>query len=459
MGYLNLMILLSRYIFAGFGLIFILVCFSFMKPFISYPLGNKSSKNHFLYICLLFFHLTGSSILLAKAVDAGIRIEVFIGSLVVFLLFTVSTWLLRLFKHHDQLILWNIVFFLLDVGYIMLERLDHRLAMRQVAWMVFGILAAIILPVVLRRLLAPKYQWLYLACGVVCMLLPFIFGEAKNGAINWVSIGPIAFQPSEFGKVFLVLYLSASFAKWHDKKYTLKNLMVVCGAMGFFMICLVFQRDLGGALLYYLLFLVLILVATQKYWYPVLGLMAGGVAAMAGYFLFGHVRVRVEAWLDPWADISGKGYQVVQGLFAMGTWGWFGSGLTRGIPDKIPIATTDYIFAALCEEFGNLFGIVVILCYLGIVLQGFAIVLRQKTPFNVFVTLGFSSIVGFQSLIILGGVLKLIPLTGITLPFVSYGGTSMIVSLGMIGILTILSYESTKTTKITKITKTKERGK
>lgn len=447
MGYLNLMILLSRYVFAGFGLIFILVCFSFMKPFISYPLGNKNSKNHFLYICLLFFHLTGSSILFAKAGDPLTRTQIFIASLIVFLLFTVSTWLLRLFKHQDQLVLWNIVFFLLDVGYIMLERLDHQLAMRQVAWMVVGILGAITLPVIFRRLLAPRYKWFYLICGMVCMLLPFIFGEAKNGAINWVSIGPIAFQPSEFGKVFLVLYLSASFANCNEKEYTLRDLVVVCVAMAVFMICLVFQRDLGGALLYYLLFLVMLLVATQKYWYPLLGLGAGALAAVAGYFLFGHVRVRVEAWLDPWADISGKGYQVVQGLFAMGTWGWFGSGLTRGIPDKIPIATTDYIFAALCEEFGNLFGIVVILCYLGIVLQGFNIVLKQKTSFNVFVALGFSAMVGFQSLIILGGVLKLIPLTGITLPFVSYGGTSMIVSLGMIGILTILSYESTKTTK------------
>ncbi|MGL4344296.1 MAG: FtsW/RodA/SpoVE family cell cycle protein [Cellulosilyticaceae bacterium] len=442
MGYLNLMILLSRYIFAGFGLIFIVVAFSFMKPFISYPLGDKSSKNHFLYICLSFFHLAGSSILLAKAEEVQIRQEIFIGSLVVFALITVSTWLLRLFKYHEQLILWNIVFFLLDVGYIMLERLDHQLAMRQVAWMLVGILGALIVPVIFKKMIHPKFKWVYFGATTFCMLLPFIFGESKNGAINWVSIGPIAFQPSEVGKVFLVLFLSAVLEGWQQKKQAVKQLAILCGTTGFFLICLVLQRDLGGALLYYLVFLVLMLVGTQKFWYSLIGLFGGSIAAIMGYFLFGHVRVRVEAWLNPWADISGKGYQVVQGLFAIGTWGWFGSGLTRGIPQKIPIATTDYIFAALCEEFGNLFGIVIILCYLGVVLQGFKVVLIQKTRFNVMVAIGLASVIGFQTLIILGGVLKLIPLTGITLPFVSYGGTSMIVSLGIVGILTVLSHQA-----------------
>lgn len=439
MGYLNLMILLSRYIFAGFGLIFILVCFSFMKPFISYPLGDKSSKNHFLYMCLSFFHLTGTSILIAKVADGTLKKEIFLSSLVLFALITVSTWVLRAFKYHDQLIIWNIVFFLVDVGYIMLERLNHQEAMRQVGWFTVGVIGALILPIIFRRMIHPKFQWFYLGIAMLCMVLPFVFGESRNGAVNWVSIGPVAFQPSEFGKVFLILFFSAYFHKWYQQGYRFKQVLIACGIMGFFLACLVLQRDLGGALLYYLLFMVLLFVATQKFWYPLIGIVAGALGSVVGYFLFGHVRVRVEAWLNPWADISGKGYQVVQGLFAMGTWGWFGSGLTRGIPEKIPIATTDYIFAALCEEFGNLFGIVIILCYLGIVLQGFRIVLLQKKSFPLMVSIGFTSLLGFQTLIILGGVLKLIPLTGITLPFVSYGGTSMVVSLGIIGILTLLS--------------------
>lgn len=186
----------------------------------------------------------------------------------------------------------------------------------------------------------------------------------------------------------------------------------------------------------------MLFIGTQKFWLPLLGLGGGALASVAGYMLFSHVRVRVEAWLNPWADISGGGYQVVQGLFAMGTWGWFGSGLTRGIPTKIPFVTTDYIFAAIAEEFGNLFAIVVILCYLAIILQGLKIALMQKERFELFVCIGIVALLGFQVFIILGGVLKIIPLTGITVPFVSYGGTSLLVSIGMIGILGILAYKA-----------------
>lgn len=447
MAYLNLMILLSRYIFGGFALVFIIVIFSGMKPFIGYNLGSTSSKNSLLYICIFFFHLGASSILIGKA-DASLRGEMLQNSIFFFILFTSMTVVLRLLKQQEQLLLWNIIFFLLDVSYIMLERLAHELARKQLGWMVLALMLALVLPPLCKRLMKPKYKYLYLGILVSMMLLPFIFGKATNGAINWVNIGPVAFQPSEIGKIALIFFLAAQFYKFEQNKHQWRTLYISGAGVGVALVALVLQRDLGGALLYYLTFLMMVLVGTHKIWLPLIGVGVGGVGSLFGYFLFSHVRVRVNNWIDPWQDISGSGYQVVQGLFAMGTWGWFGSGLTKGIPEKIPYATTDYIFAAISEEFGNLFAIIVILCYLGIVIQSLKIVLKQTDAFFALVITGIAVLLGLQTFIILGGVLKVIPLTGVTLPFVSYGGSSLLISIGMVGLLSYFSYY--KHQKITK---------
>ena len=440
MGYFNLMILLSRYIFAGFGILFVAVAFSFMKPFITYSLGTLGEKNKFLYLCITFFHLGGVSIIAGKQPDLQIRMTVILNGLMVFFIITLTLWLLKLWHRQHEMILWNLVFFLMDIGYLMLERLDHNLATRQVMAYMIGIAAALIIPSILPVLIHAKNKYFYLALLMMTMLLPFFFGDEILGATNWVQIAGISFQPSEIGKVALVLFLASLFSeiKPKSKRQVLGfSAVVVLGAL----VCLVLQRDLGAALLYYLTFLMMIFIATEKAILPILGMFLGSLGATVGYFVFSHVRIRVEAWLDPWKDISGTGYQVVQGLFAMGTWGWLGSGLTRGAPNKIPFAAADYIFAALCEEFGNLMGIVILFVYLGIILQCMQIALKQKSAFNRFVAMGIATLFAIQTFIIIGGVLKLIPLTGITSPFLSAGGSSFIVSIGMIGIMTYFSYQ------------------
>lgn len=444
MPYLELMILLSRYIFAGFGIIFIVLVFSYMKPFISYSLGLPQQKNTLLYICISFFHLGGTAILFGKAPDLVTRQGLLFNSLIFFAVMTLVRWLIKLLKRQDELIIWHIIFFLVDVSYIMLERLNHGEATKQIIWFVLGMSIALFLPNLCGRLIKPKYKVLYMVLTIMMIVLPFIFGEAKYGAINWVQIGPIGFQPSEFGKVTFIMFLAAHFHEFNYKEHRMKELLIACGVTGFILLALVMQRDLGGALLYGLTFLVMLYIGTKNAFLPLLGIVGGAGASFIAYFLFGHVRVRVQAWLDPWSDISNTGYQVVQGLFAMGTWGWFGSGLTRGIPTTIPIVTTDYIFAAICEEFGNLFGIVILLCFLGLILQGLKAALIQLDDFSKFLCIGFVVILGLQTLIIIGGVMKLLPLTGITLPFVSYGGTSLFVSLAMMGILTYLIRKTLK---------------
>ncbi len=435
------MILLSRYIFAGFGVLFVLVSYSFMDPFISYPLGGVIERNKFLHLCIAFFHLGGVAIIAGKQEDLPIRMAIVVNGIIVFALISITLWLLRIWKRHDELIMWNIMFFLMDIGYIMLERLNHKMATKQVAAYVVGVAAALVFPNILARLIKPKYKYLYLSVLIIMMLLPFTFGGRVLGAINWIEIAGVSLQPSEIGKVALVLFLASIFYDLGQSCNKKKTIIFAIGTVAATLGCLVLQRDLGAALLYYLTFLIMLFMATQNYILPFLGMLAGAFGSVMGHMLFRHVRVRVQAFVNPWQDISGTGYQVVQGLFAIGTWGWFGSGLTRGIPHKIPFSANDYIFAAICEEFGNLMGIIILLCYLAVIFQCIKVALKQKNEFFMFVAVGIATLFAIQIFIIIGGVLKLIPLTGITAPFLSAGGSSVVVSIGMIGLITYFSHQ------------------
>ncbi len=447
MGYLNLMIVISRLVFLGFGIVFTVVAFSFMKPFVSYSLGEKYQRYKVLYLCILFFHISATALLMTQ-LGEGVQIQDIMYNSLIFLgILTVGRMLLRVCYRKEVWILWHLVFFLASVGTIMLQRLNHTLATKQVVWIGMGVVGALLVPILFKCLISFKYQWFYLVVTFVMIGLPFVFGTSKNGALNWVTIGPVAFQPSEIGKVTLVLFLAAYFSTFGKHKSKRKALLQVSAIVGVILLGLAIQRDLGSALLYFIVFVVMAYLGTQSLWVPFLGLIGGSVGGILGYLLFDHVKLRVEIWRDPFLDIADKGYQVVQGLFAMGTWGFLGSGLTKGTPHKIPIVETDYIFAAIGEELGNAFAIVVLLVYLALILQGFKIALMQKKPFYTLMAVGITTLLGGQSLIIIGGVLKLIPLTGITLPFISYGGSSIVVSFGMIGILSYLLSESLKKMK------------
>lgn len=442
MAYFNLMILLSRYIFAGFAILFIIVAFSFMKPFVSYSLGKSNEKNKFLYLCLIFFHVGGISIIIGKQTDTTRQLAITVNAVIVFLLITIALWMLKILKRHEEMILWNLMFFLMDIGYLMLERLNHELASKQVIAYVVGAGVAFVFPQNFQLLIRPQNKKLYLFVLVLMILLPFAFGSKMLGANNWIEVKGVSIQPSEIGKVALILYLSALFYRFDQASHTAKIILEGISVVATILVFLVIQRDLGAALLYYLTFLIVLFMVTQRMSFPILGVSIGSLGSIVGYFLFAHVRVRVQAFLNPWQDISDTGYQVAQGLFAIGTWGWFGSGLTRGLPHKIPFSANDYIFAAICEEFGNLMGIIVLLCYLGIILQCVRVALRQTNEFYRLIIMSIATLFTIQIFIIVGGVLKLIPLTGITTPFLSAGGSSILVSMGMIGMITYFSYIS-----------------
>jgi len=334
----------------------------------------------------------------------------------------------RIYKNSCPLI-WNCVIFLMDISLIMLARLNPELAFRQLMWMCVGFAASVLIPVAIK--LIPRFEMfekIYIILSFALILSTLVLGKTQYGSTNWIYIGSFGFQPSEIVKFLYVFYLASVFRK----KVEMKEFIVTGMLSAAIVMLLVFQKDLGSALIFFMTYMVMLYIATSNEMLMLLGFGAASAASLVAYKLFGHVRVRVAAWRNPWADIDTGGYQIVQSLFAIGTGGLLGSGLTRGMPLSIPVVSKDFIFAAICEEFGVLFGIGVLAVFVVLFLRGMMIAFVCQRRYYSMLCAGFTAMMAFQTFLIVGGVIKLIPLTGVTLPFVSYGGTSVTVSIFMI---------------------------
>jgi cell division protein FtsW (lipid II flippase) len=269
--------------------------------------------------------------------------------------------------------------------------------------------------------------WLAAATAVVLMLLPLAIGKEVNGAQAWISIVGVNFQPSEIVKVVLLIVVAYFLSK--------RRILIAISYAGVCLALLMLQKDLGTALLYYAVTLSMLFASTGSFALLGGGLAGGAAAGMLGYSMFSHVKRRVAIWRDPWFDYNGAGYQVVQSLIAIVNGGLTGVGLGVGNTHVIPAHDTDFIFSVILNEFGAIFGICVVFIYVMIFLRGIAISLRCNHRFHALMALGGSLFIAFQAFVIIGGNIKMIPLTGVTLPFVSYGGSSLLSSLGIIGIL------------------------
>ncbi|MDN5293546.1 MAG: hypothetical protein PWQ91_705 [Eubacteriales bacterium] len=335
-------------------------------------------------------------------------------------------------------------------GLVFLWRLNPQLAWRQFFWILIAhifLLAVLFLD--FRNL--ERYQYTYIIIALFILLLALIFGKETYGARSWLQLGLFSFQPSEFGKIFLVLFLSSFLAEKKDllllpavkgRFWEIPSLAYLGPLLlmwGLSLLLLVFQRDLGTALIFFATFLTMIYVATERLSYVVGGLSLFAAGSYLCYLIFGHVRTRIEIWLNPWADIEGKGYQIVQSLFAIGSGGVFGRGLGLGFPRLIPVVETDFIFAAIAEEMGFLGAAGLILVYLIFLYRGFKLAMRASTNFGRLLAAGLTSLFTLQAFVIIGGVIKLMPLTGITLPFVSYGGSSIVANYVLLGLLLNIS--------------------
>ena len=284
------------------------------------------------------------------------------------------------------------------------------------------------------------YLYLFLSYGL--FIITFVLGTRKGGAINWIEIkNIITIQPAEIIKIILVFILAAYYSnkdKWENIKYSSYYLMAILYS---FILLLFLQKDLGTALVFYAVFIVIQFIYEKNRKLILYNIGLFTTSGLLGYMIFDHVKIRFQAWINPWKYIERQGYQITQSLFAMAEGGFFGTGLGLGHPEFIPVVYTDFIFSAICEEMGIFMGIGVIMLFMILVYRGFKIAMGQDNTFYKILAIGISSLFGIQCFIILGGVLRIIPLTGITLPFISYGGSSMLTSFIALGILQACSEE------------------
>ncbi len=383
-----------------------------------------------LLTLIILFELSAFCLLAFRDSTLDFNAFIFGGILVALLLFQYIV-LTFIFRHVDRylLIIANV---LVGVGLIVQYRIDPDIAFKQIMWFGIGMLAMVFCILLMRfPNLLRRINWLLMAGSVGMLAILFVIGNEVYGAKNWITIGGQNFQPSEFVKVATVFVLGHWLASSRDVRGIWPLLAYVVGVVGL----LVIERDLGAAVLIGLTSLIVFYVATGNKALTLMGLGGGTVGAVASYYLFDHVRVRVAIWKNPWATYSGNGYQIAQGLMAIASGGLWGMGLTRGSPKLIPAYHTDYIFAVICEEFGVIFGVCIIAFYLVFIVRGALIALNAPDRFTMLVAFGCTALITLQSFIIIAGVIKLIPLTGITLPFVSYGGSSMTASMMLLGIL------------------------
>jgi len=331
--------------------------------------------------------------------------------------------------------------FLTGIGLIMLYRIKPYYAMRQLMWFTIGI-AVVILIVVLfpniEGIVNIRYWYMGTALGL--LLITQIFGSEIRGARNWINLGFVGFQPSEFAKVFIILYLASALKDFKERKDLIEPGLVVLVSLAF----LVLQRDLGSALIFFGIAISMVYIGTSKFRYVVFSALLFLLGAVGGYFAFSHVAKRVDVWIDPWSDATGGGYQIVQSLFAIASGGFWGTGLYLGHPGYIPEVHTDFIFSIICEEMGLLGGFAVIIAYFILLYRGFRAAIYAEDKFTRLVAVGISTMIGSQVFVIIGGVTKLIPLTGITLPLISYGGSSLLVNFIALGILQKISEMSVR---------------
>lgn len=359
---------------------------------------------------------------------------------------------LRFAGHSGDGVLLPVAAVLTAVGLIMILRLRPELFLIQALWVAAGSGAFVTAAFVFRRLEPwAEYRYVWGLIGVVLLVATAIFGVEIGGNKNWLVLGPVRFQPSEFAKIFIVLFLAAylnerkevlAFATKRYGPLTLPQprfLAPLLAIWGVAMLMLVMERDLGAALLYFGTAAIMMYLASGRTSFLAWG--AGLFIAGSGlaYLLYPHVRVRIDIWLSPWADPNGRAYQIVQSLFALGSGGALGSGLTYGYPNLIPEVHTDFIFAAVGEELGLAGAGAVVILYIILVYRAFRVALRAPEFFGALLAGGLAVLLALQVFVIIGGVTKFLPLTGVTLPFVSYGGSSIVATFIVLGILYALS--------------------
>lgn len=425
---LNVFIIASKYI------IIVLFAVFTLQSFLGLRLGNDGKKqgiyrsqNSIMFI----IHFLAFFVIFAKTESTNIII--FYGCQLIYLILLLGMNYVFFEKRTSRALLNNMAMMIV-IGFIILTRLSFDKAVRQFEILLLGTIVFFVLLFFYRGLkkLWPYLQWVYCGLGLFCLLMVLVFANETNGAKISIDLGSFSIQPLEFVKILYVLFLASLF----NKSIEYKNLILSAVFAALHVLILVLSKDLGSALIFFLVYLFMLYISTGKFLYFFGGLISGSLAAFASYFMFSHVRVRVSAWLNPWPLIDGKGYQITQSLFAIGTGGWMGLGLYEGMPNKIPVVEQDFVFSAISEEMGGFFALCLILLCLSTFLTFMKIAIGQKDNFfNRTVVLGLGINYGVQLFLTLGGAMKMIPSTGVTMPLISYGGSSILATMILFGII------------------------
>ena len=349
-----------------------------------------------------------------------------------------------------------IVFVLSGIGITFVTRLAPTLAISQLVILFISVALMVGTLALVKNLdVVMRYKYTFGIIGIILLMLPIFIGTTISGSKLWIRIAGFTIQPGEFAKVFIVLFLAGYLAENREllsisnrkilglKIPRLRLLLPLFAVWGVCLLVVVFERDLGSALLFYTIFLLMLYVATGRFSYVIIGLVLLAVGAVGAYKFLSHVQVRFQIWADPFKDAQGQGYQIVQSLFSLADGGLVGVGIGNGMANNIPVVESDFIFSAIGEEMGLLGGGAVLILFMLFAVRGLTTAARAKSDLAAFSATGLTAAISFQAFLIVGGVTRLIPLTGVTLPFMSQGGSSLLASFIIVALLLRAGDEAT----------------
>lgn len=422
----NLIVEVSKYLIIILIAMYTLTCFSI---FVFQDPHKKSSMLTNQNIVMFLLHLIAFIVLFLQK-DYDIQILGFYVMQVLFFVGVLFSYI-KLYPKVSRLVVNNMCM-LLCIGFIVLTRLKYSLAIKQFIIACAGVVISLFVPVIIRKFKKlSDLRIVYAVIGVFSLGFVAIAGRTSYGAKLGFDIAGISVQPSEVVKIIFVFFAAASF----KISLEFKNVVITTAVAALHVLILVASTDLGAALIIFVVYLTMLYVATKQPLYLVAGTGAGAGAAVVAYHLFTHVKTRVNAWRDPIGTYDTGGYQVAQSLFAIGTGSWIGRGLMQGDPNLIPVAESDFVFSAICEELGLIFGICLVLICISVYIMFLNIAMELRGVFYRLVALGLGTCYIFQVFLTIGGVTKFIPSTGVTLPLVSYGGSSLLSTLIMFAII------------------------
>lgn len=416
---------LSKYAIAIVMAIYTFECFAVFRY-------SNEEKRSGIYtrqiICMFLVHFMGFAAICLETSD--VTYIIFYGFQQITLFATIA--LFRVLYSEANCLIINNMCMLLAISFVMLTRLSYEKAIKQFKIVVISLIIGLIVPFLVKKVKFLKnLTWIYGFVGAGALLIVMILGAVTNGSKISYTLFGYTFQPSEFVKIIFVFFIAGLLTASKD----FAQIILASGAAAIHVIILVISKDLGSALIFFVVYVVMVFIATRNYLYLIMGILAGSGAAVIAYQLFSHVRNRVIGWQDPFNHIETSGYQIAQSLFAIGTGGWFGMGIYQGDPTSIPYVEADFIFSAIAEEMGVIFSLCLILVCISCFLMFMNISMKIKEEFYRYIAVGLSITYIFQVFLTIGGGTKFIPLTGVTLPLVSYGGSSVLTTIIMFSII------------------------